>query len=375
MSIYRTDCRYFTGYKPCRFERSCSGCDEFRPASPDVLLINLDAIGDVLRTTALIPAIRREYPDARITWLTRARASELLEGNPEIDRILVLGVATDILLRTLSFDIVLNADKSMVAGALAMQVQAKERRGFGLDSGGAIVPLNKEAKHLFDLGLDNDLKFRKNQRTDPDLLAEALGFVHQRDGYRLPLISPNAAPDRRVGFNTGCGPTWPYKKLGLGVTTEAIRRIVAKTDEPVLLLGGPEDESDHAELVSMLGNLVERTPLERGLKHGASEINRCDVVVSGDSLGMHMAIALEKHVVAWFGVTCPQEIDLYDRGLKVLADVACAPCWKSSCDQVEPCRDKVDPSWISDAVLDCLVARASNQPITGVRGAGWWGPA
>ncbi len=374
MSSYRTDCRFFTGYKPCRFERSCSGCNEFRPATPDILLINLDAIGDVLRTTALIPAIRREHPNARITWLTRARAAELLEGNPEIDRILVLDVSADILLRTLSFDIVLNADKSMVAGALTMQVNATERRGFGLDSGGAIIPLNSAAKHLFDLGLDNELKFKKNQRTDPDLLAEALGFVHQRDGYRLPLTLCNPGPSRRVGFNTGCGPTWPYKKLGLETTTEAIRRIVAKTDEPVLLLGGPEDDRDHAELASLLGDFVERTPLKRGLKYGASEINRCDVVVSGDSLGMHMAIALEKHVVAWFGVTCPQEIDLYDRGLKVLADVGCAPCWKATCSQVTPCRDKVEPEWISDAVLECLVARANSTPITGVRGGDWWLP-
>ena len=374
MSIYRTDCRYFTGYKPCRFERACSGCDQFRPASPDVLLINLDAMGDVLRTTALLPAIRRKYPDARITWLTRPRSAELLEGNPEIDRILTLGVSADILLRTLSFDIVLNADKSMVAGALAMQVQAKERRGFGLDASGSIVPLNQEAQHLFDLGLNNDLKFRKNQRTDPDLLAEALGFVHLRDGYHLPLTAPTSGPARRVGFNTGCGPTWPYKKLGLGVTVEAIRLIVDQTNEPVLLLGGPEDDEDHVQLKSMLGDRVERSSLAQGLKHGASEINRCDVVVSGDSLGMHMAIALEKHVVAWFGVTCPQEIDLYDRGLKVLADVGCAPCWKPECTQAEPCRDKVDPVWISDAVSECLAARASNLPITGVRGADWWTP-
>ncbi|MGB0641676.1 MAG: glycosyltransferase family 9 protein, partial [Myxococcota bacterium] len=262
----------------------------------------------------------------------------------------------------------------MVAGALAMQVQAKERRGFGLDASGSIVPLNQEAQHLFDLGLNNDLKFRKNQRTDPDLLAEALGFVHLRDGYHLPLTAPTSGPARRVGFNTGCGPTWPYKKLGLGVTVEAIRLIVDQTNEPVLLLGGPEDDEDHVQLKSMLGDRVERSSLAQGLKHGASEINRCDVVVSGDSLGMHMAIALEKHVVAWFGVTCPQEIDLYDRGLKVLADVGCAPCWKPECTQAEPCRDKVDPVWISDAVSECLAARASNLPITGVRGADWWTP-
>jgi heptosyltransferase-2 len=161
----------------------------------------------------------------------------------------------------------------------------------------------------------------------------------------------------------------------MDVTAEAIRRIVDQTNEPVLLLGGPEDDGDHIQLKSMLGDCVERTSLVQGLKHGAAEINRCDVVVSGDSLGMHMAIALEKHVVAWFGVTCPQEIDLYDRGLKVLADVGCAPCWKANCEKSEPCRDKVDPTWISDAVLECLAARSSNLPITGVRGGDWWSPA
>ena len=47
-------------------------------------------------------------------------------------------------------------------------------------------------------------------------------------------------------------------------------------------------------------------------------MNACDIVVSGDSLGMHMAIGLKKWVVAWFGPTCHQEIDLYDRGAKFL---------------------------------------------------------
>jgi ADP-heptose:LPS heptosyltransferase len=40
----------------------------------EVLLINLDALGDVLRTTALVPAIRRALPGVRLTWLTDPRA-------------------------------------------------------------------------------------------------------------------------------------------------------------------------------------------------------------------------------------------------------------------------------------------------------------
>ena len=94
-------------------------------------------------------------------------------------------------------------------------------------------------------------------------------------------------------------------------------------------------------------------------------------MVTGDSLGMHMAIALKKHVVAWFGPTSPQEIDLYERGVKILADVGCAPCWKSSCDVLHPCRDRVRPEWIADAVDSCLHSRTTGQALNDVRGAVW----
>jgi heptosyltransferase-2 len=35
------------------------------------LIIKLDAMGDVLRTTALLPALVEAHPRASITWITR----------------------------------------------------------------------------------------------------------------------------------------------------------------------------------------------------------------------------------------------------------------------------------------------------------------
>jgi heptosyltransferase II len=67
----------------------------------------------------------------------------------------------------------------------------------------------------------------------------------------------------------------------------------------------------------------------------------CDLVVTGDSLGMHMAIALKKWVVAWFGPTCAHEIDLFERGYKVLSQTSCGPCWKRSCKMTPMCYDQV----------------------------------
>lgn len=370
------DCRHFSGYKPCGFHRPCEGCPHYARPSPDVLLINLDALGDVLRTTALVAALRRVHPEARVTWLTRPRAAELLERNPQVDRVMPLSIDSVVELRSRRFDLLLNVDKSPVAGGLALQIEAAERRGFGINAAGAIVPLNPEAAWLYQTGLSDELKFRQNTKSEPEMLAEALGFPYHRDEYVLVLGEDERAPGprRAFGFNTGCSPLYPYKKLPLEVQREAIAALAEATGEPVLLLGGPEDTARNRALAEALGPRAELTPTELGLRRGAAELDRAEVVVTGDSLGLHLAIALKKHVVVWFGLTCPVEIELYGRGVKLLAEVGCAPCWRKSCSNEPKCYDRVEPAWIVRAALDALAARRAGQPIDEVRGGGWWRP-
>ncbi|MDQ7053625.1 MAG: hypothetical protein Q9P14_12270 [candidate division KSB1 bacterium] len=48
----------------------CEGCPDPQPYGKKILIINLDAIGDVLMTTAQLPAIKRAYPESTIFWLT-----------------------------------------------------------------------------------------------------------------------------------------------------------------------------------------------------------------------------------------------------------------------------------------------------------------
>jgi len=374
---FHTDCRYFTGYKPCQFHRPCTECPHHDPIQTEVLLINLDALGDVLRTTAVLPPIRRRWPGARITWLTRARALPLIQHHPMVDTALPFNLESITALQARHFDVLLNVDKSAVAGGLAVQLSADDRRGFGVNGHGAIVPLNGEADYLYRTGLDDELKFRINQKSEPQMLCEAFGLPYHRDPYQLPLPAhlQNIGPRRAVGFNTGCSPLYPYKKLPLSTQEAAIRALSQQLVEPILLLGGPEDRERNQHLASRLGEMVEETPTNEGLLVGAAHVRRCDVVVSGDSLGMHMAIALERHVVVWFGVTCPQEIEVYGRGIKLLSAVQCAPCWKRNCKQEIKCFDRVSPEWIVSAVQECLHARKNEAVLDSVQGADWWRPA
>ena len=59
------DCRHFLGDRPCAWHKRegllCT-CEHYEPITQRVLIVKLDAMGDVLRTTALLPArLRAEY--------------------------------------------------------------------------------------------------------------------------------------------------------------------------------------------------------------------------------------------------------------------------------------------------------------------------
>ena len=54
-----------------------------------ILLVRLRLIGDVVFTTPAIRALRRHYPDARITYIVEEEAAPVVRGNPHLDKVIV----------------------------------------------------------------------------------------------------------------------------------------------------------------------------------------------------------------------------------------------------------------------------------------------
>ncbi|MGA9117122.1 MAG: glycosyltransferase family 9 protein [Bacteroidota bacterium] len=359
------DCRNFTGYKPCIPGTRCyRKCVAPSPRGRRILIVNLDAMGNVLVTTSILPPLKRKHPRSTVSWITLPGAAPLLEQNPHLDRVFEWGPESWMILRSMRFDEVLCADKSQRSGAFVMSLQARRKLGFGMDENGVIVPLNREAQENYILGLDDHLKFRVNRKPVSRLLCEQFRLRYARDPYVLRFSRDEEAfmarygkeaglkPEHTVvGLNTGCSDLYPNKKLTVDQHVELAGLLARIPGVRVLLLGGPEDARRNAEIARRAGSRVLSTPCTEGVRRGLCYIALADCVVTGDSFGMHAAIALGKHVLAWFGVSCPAEIDLFGRGEKFVPEgLECSPCWKRVCPTRVECRSMVDVRAVAEAV-------------------------
>ncbi|MCB9883305.1 MAG: glycosyltransferase family 9 protein [Planctomycetes bacterium] len=363
---FHLDCRHFVGDRPCAPHKTtgvhCPGCPHYDRIDHRTLIVKLAAAGDVLRTTSILPPLRRRHPGSQVTWVTASGAVPLLRKNPLIDRVLPFAGALPVELVRESFDLVINLDAAPDSCAIASAAQAVERKGFGANAMGRAVPLHDEALPWYRMGLDDELK-RRNTKSYPALLYEMLGYDDPVCPPSLHLEAVEVAfgaaflervglASRRpvIGLNTGAGGRWELKKW----TFEGYCRLIEKLleqDAGIVLLGGPEERERNEAFAARFPDRVADAGTNNTLREFAGIVNALDLVVTGDTLAMHVAMAREVPTVVLFGPTSAAEIEVFARGEKIVAEeLDCLCCYLMRCDKDPNCMNSISVDRVFDAV-------------------------
>jgi len=371
------DCKYFLGDRPCVWHKTsgvlCT-CDHYQTVKQRLLLVKLDAMGDVLRTTALLPALADAHPGLAITWITRKESRPLLERNPYIAEVFEYGPDALLQLQTRTFDRVINLDAGKTSAALASMANANQKDGFVLDARGFVQATNPAARKWLEMGVFDDLK-RLGTRTYQEIMLEIIGCSGAAHRYVLELTEEEWARGRAhlerlgvdlsrpvIGLNTGAGQRWQLKQWREEGYLELVERLAKRHRVQFVLLGGPEERERHQRLVAGSQVPLIDTGCDNSVRHFAAIVGTCSLVVAGDTLAMHLALALKRRAVILFGPTSSAEIEMYGLGEKVIPQMDCLVCYKPTCDFVPNCMDLISTNMVEAAVERQLAAPEVTPP-------------
>jgi len=346
---------------------TCDGCQHYDPWGKRILIIKLGASGDVIRTTPILKPLRDREGPCQVTWITDPISADLLKQTASIDRLLPYSDENCMILQSQEFDLLLNFEKEPRAIALAELVRAKKKLGFASTTGGALSVYNPESIYALRLGLSDELKFRVNQKTYPEIVFEMIGLDHHGEEYEIGLSETarqyggnfveSAGFDRSrmvAGINTGCGHVFQTKQWTLEGFAGLIDALRERGDCQIVLLGGPREVEFNRQLMEMAGNGVIDAGCDSSIDEFMGLVDLCDLVVTADTMAMHIAIGLRKQVVAIFGPTCDEEVDLFGRGEIIDTDFECSPCYLKTCDKNPTCMMALESSAVAAAADRCL---------------------
>jgi heptosyltransferase-2 len=325
-------------------------------AESPILIVKTGALGDVLRTTSILPGLHERYPGCRVTWVTapgavdlvrpNRRAHEVLAVDPrdsvQVDALATRLVARSPFVRVLSFDDEepLCRLAARVGGGLA-GVESGVLSGAWLD--GERRTYSPDVGPWFDMGLLSvhgkdaaDRLKAANTRSHPAIFADMLGVRMGEPELELPsgALAFGAAFARShalgadgcatVGLNTGAGGRWESKRLPVERVEAVVRELDRRLSRRAkyVLLGGRDEAERNAAILARLtevadsGRLVDAGTANPLLEFAAL-VDRLDLLLTSDSLAMHVAIARRVPVVAFFAPTSADEIELYGRGESV----------------------------------------------------------
>lgn len=305
-----------------------AGYSEFLEEEKDSRTVSL---GDVLRITPILHL----YKGTDVTWVTDKKAFPLLEGNKYINRLLRLDWLTANQLKEERFDTLINLEKVPGICVLADDIHAVRRYGFRFDPESRKASTYDKAAEVLTVSSEPTIK-KGNKKTVQELLFEMVGKKWQGEEYILGY-KPKTKERYDVGLNTRVGQKWPTKQW----PKENWDKL-----EQMLLDGKYKVTRQDKQDKKILDNLYSYIDW----------INSCKTVITNDSLGLHLSLALKKQTLGLFGATSNKEVYFYQRGEAILPPnrLDCLPCFSSKCIKKELCMNKIKPQVVHDRFIKLI---------------------
>ena len=319
----------------------------------NILVVNVNWLGDVIFSTPIFKALKEAYPHARVSCLAVPRVKAILEHCPHIDEVIVYdekgkhwypwGKLQLIgSLRNKKFDVVFLLHRSMGRALMMFLTGIPKRVGYETKKQSWFLT------HKVQLSADN------MHRADEYIkVVEDFGVkVEDRDSSLRVLDDELRAVDAKLaqfGITShdtlvvvNPGGNWDLKRWPSEYFSQLIMKLAKDFRVKILITGADKD-------VVLANKIAVQSGVKPFVWAGATSLQellalfkRADVVISNDTGPVHAAASVGTDVIALFGPTRPEITGPRGRGRMVVLhkEIGCnkAPCYHLSCGQNECMR-------------------------------------
>ncbi|MEK6921011.1 MAG: hypothetical protein AABX82_03955, partial [Nanoarchaeota archaeon] len=281
-----------------------------------ILIIKLGALGDVLRTTFVARGLKQKYSEdgksnCTISWLTKESPAGMLRGNEYVDQIICWKEREQLLKE--QFDWVISLDDEKEPCIFAAQLNTKKLQGAYMDQENK-RSYTKDVEAWFAMGIlrpeeeggkarADQLK-KENRKTFQEIYAEMfdlpknvnakpiLNLTMQELIYGKNFLEKYNITEKNkvIGVNTGAADRWLLKIFTVEKAAELCNLLKEKyNDSKILILGGPDEIERNKQIKALCPNqdIINVEPVA-DIRLFASMLNICNVVVTSDSLALHL---------------------------------------------------------------------------------------
>ena len=295
-----------------------------------ILLLRFSSIGDIVLTSPIIRCLKDQIPDAEIHYFTKKPFREILEINPNIDKVWIWEKDPSSVFRELkkeNFDVIVDLHHNLRSARVKFNLRVKSN---------SFNKLNLQKYLLVNLKINLLPEIHIVDRYFEAI--KSLGVRNDNKGldFFIPEQDEISLSSLPATYHAGyvvvaTGALKNTKRL----PTEKLLELLNKIKHPVILLGGPAEKEEGEYLATSLGNNVINYCGKLTLAQSASFIKNAKVVITHDTGLMHIAAAFHKPVISVWGNTVP-EFGMYpyipgEPEKSIIAEVnglSCRPCSK-----------------------------------------------
>lgn len=302
----------------------------------DILIVKFGALGDVVRTSYILPGLHEKYKESKIDWITSDSSFELLRFNPYIDNLVTPSFKMDTILNK-KYDLVLSLDDEKYILEIVNKVKYKHIFGAFLKDNKTLY--TEDSSLWFDMGLlskygkkrADELK-KQNRLTHREIFEKMLNIKIKEPIFFNSFVIEKRIKNRfdfseeyfNIGINSGSGGRWSSKQLKIEETVQLVNMLLNKTVDNklirIFLLGGYEEIERNKKILENINNeRVIDTGNFNSLLEFAAIVKHLDYIITSDSLALHLAISQGIKNLSFYAPTSANEIDTFGLGEKVIS--------------------------------------------------------